>query len=58
MVNLLKSIVDGITKVQELVEHDTLDEEKLPLGIFRYDSGVIEDLVDELNEAIALNKES
>ena len=58
MVNLLKSIVDGITKVQELVEHDTLDEEKFPLGIFRYDSGVVEDLVDELNEAIALNKES
>ena len=56
MVDLLKNVAKGIKRIRDLVEHDALDKEKYPLEIFRNDSGIIQDIINDLNEAVALNE--
>lgn len=55
MVDLLKNVLEGIKRIRDLVEHDALDEDKYPLEIFRTEAGIIQDLIDDLQEAIAIN---
>lgn len=55
VVNLLKNVLEGIKRIRDLVEHDALDEDKYPLEIFRTEAGIIQDLIDDLQEAIAIN---
>lgn len=55
VVDLLKNVLEGIKRIRDLVEHDALDEDKYPLEIFRTEAGIIQDLIDDLQEAIAIN---
>lgn len=55
MVDLLKNVAKGIKRIRDLVEHDALDKEKYPLEVFRNDSGIIQDIINDLNEAVVLN---
>lgn len=55
VVDLLKNVLEGIKRIRDLVEHDALDEDKYPLEVFRTEAGIIQDLIDDLQEAIAIN---
>lgn len=55
VVDLLKNVLEGIKRIRDLVEHDALDKDKYPLEIFRTEAGIIQDLIDDLQEAIAIN---
>ena len=53
MYELFTSARKSIYTIKTLVEHNEIDE-KYELIIFRYDSGIVEDLLSDLDEAIAV----
>ena len=53
MYDLFTSARKSIYTIKTLVEHNEIDE-KYELIIFRYDSGIVEDLLSDLDEAIAV----
>lgn len=53
MQDLLIATRDNIKKIREYVECDIIPEDKCELSIFRHDSGLICDLIDDLDLAIS-----
>ena len=53
MYELFTSARQSIYTIKTLVEHNEIDE-KYELIIFRHDSGIVEDLLSDLDEAIAV----
>jgi len=57
MHEVLVKAKESISTIRDLVENDLVDE-KYELIIFREESGVISDLLSDLNEAIAVATKS
>lgn len=56
IVDILSSIKSNIEKINELIEDDVIDGLEYCLYMFTEQKEVIEDLIEDLNEGIAVAK--
>lgn len=52
MIKLIKETRDNIIAIRDALENNELDKGKYELNIFRDEPGVIQDLINDLNEAL------